>query len=40
MTLLVVRGRGQSDSVSADAVLVTPTRPGALLTEAHARRLA
>ncbi len=40
VTLLVVRGRGRSDSVSADAVLVTPTRPGALLTEARARRLA
>jgi hypothetical protein len=40
VTLLVVRGRGASDSVTADAVLVTPTRPGALLTEARRRRLA
>lgn len=38
--LLVVRGKGASESVKAEAVLVTPTRPGALLTEARARRLA
>ena len=40
VSLLVVRGRGESDAVTAEAVLVTPTRPGALLTEARARRLA
>lgn len=40
VTLLVVRGRGAGDSVAAGAVLFTPTRPGALLTEARRRRLA
>jgi hypothetical protein len=38
--LLVVRGRGASESVSADRLLVTPARPGALLVEARRRRLA
>ena len=38
--LLVVRGRGSSETVSASTLLVTPTRPGALLTEARKRRLA
>jgi hypothetical protein len=38
--LLVVRGRGSSESVSADHLLVTPARPGALLVEARRRRLA
>lgn len=38
--LLLVRGRGESESVSAAKLLVTPTRPGALLTEARRRRLA
>lgn len=38
--LLVVRGKGASEAVKAEAVLVTPTRPGAVLTEARARRLA
>jgi hypothetical protein len=38
--LLVLRGRGASESVTATGVLVTPTRPGALLTEARRRRLA
>ena len=38
--LLVLRGRGASETVTAEAVLVTPSRPGALLTEARARRLA
>lgn len=40
MDLLVVRGKGASEAVKADAVLVTPTRPGALLTAARERRLA
>ena len=38
--LLVVRGRGASESVTADHLLVTPARPGALLVEARRRRLA
>jgi hypothetical protein len=38
--LLVVRGRGASESVSANQLLVTPARPGALLVEARRRRLA
>jgi hypothetical protein len=38
--LLVVRGRGASESVSTDHLLVTPARPGALLVEARRRRLA
>jgi hypothetical protein len=38
--VLVVRGRGASESVSADHLLVTPARPGALLVEARRRRLA
>jgi hypothetical protein len=37
--LLLVRGRGASESVSADHLLVTPARPGALLVEARRRRL-
>jgi hypothetical protein len=40
VTLLVVRGAGASKSVAAQAVLVTPTRPGAVLTEARTRHLA
>ncbi|MFP5319186.1 MAG: hypothetical protein ACLGI2_12965 [Acidimicrobiia bacterium] len=36
---LVRPGRRQGDPVSATAVLVTPTRPGALLDEARRRRL-
>jgi hypothetical protein len=38
--LLVVRGRGASETVSTDHLLVTPARPGALLVEARKRRLA
>jgi hypothetical protein len=38
--LLVVRGRGASETVTASKLLVTPTRPGVLLTEARKRRLA
>jgi hypothetical protein len=38
--LLVIRGPGTSETVQSDAILVTPTRPGALLTEARSRRLA
>jgi hypothetical protein len=38
--ILVVRGRGASESVTADHLLVTPARPGALLVEARRRRLA
>jgi hypothetical protein len=38
--LQLVRGRGASESVSADHLLVTPARPGALLVEARRRRLA
>jgi hypothetical protein len=38
--LLLVRGRGASESVTADHLLVTPARPGALLVEARRRRLA
>jgi hypothetical protein len=38
--LLVLRGRGRSETVTTGAMLITPSRPGALLTEARDRRLA
>jgi hypothetical protein len=38
--VLVRRGRGATEAVTTDRLLVTPTLPGALLTEARARRLA
>lgn len=37
--MLVPRSRSTSETVSVDAVLFTPTRPGALLEEARGRRL-
>jgi hypothetical protein len=40
LTLTVVRGRGQTGSVTTDKLLVTPSRPGAVLAEARQRRLA
>jgi hypothetical protein len=40
VSLLLVQGRGASESVSADRLLFTPARPGALLAEARRRRLA
>jgi hypothetical protein len=40
VSLLVLRGRGASETVEAEALLITPTRPGALITEARSRRLA
>lgn len=40
VSLLLVRGRAAGESVSADHLLVTPARPGALLVEARRRRLA
>jgi hypothetical protein len=39
MPVLVVSGRGTSESVTVDNLLFTPARPGALLTEARRRRL-
>jgi hypothetical protein len=38
--LLVQRGRGAGETVTTGAMLITPSRPGALLTEARERRLA
>jgi hypothetical protein len=40
VSLLLVQGRGAGESVSADHLLVTPARPGALLVEARRRHLA
>jgi hypothetical protein len=40
LDLMVVRGRGTSEAVSADQLLVAPSRPGAVLAEARRRRLA
>lgn len=39
LTLTVIRGRRQVESIATDRLLVTPTRPGAVLTEARRRRL-